>query len=130
MIKLFPWLLFFSTGHVVGFNVKQENHEAADYDWVVVVDNDFCDDGDDDDGWRVGVSMDERRISLITADQRTTTPRSKTDYDDHDTDGDWWYGNDHVDGDNNDDQDDECSRPIAEIFRKPPNMMFCLLCFF
>ena len=32
--------------------------------------------------------MDERRISLITADQRTTTPRSKTDYDDHDTDGD------------------------------------------
>ena len=26
--------------------------------------------------------MDERRISLITADQRTPTPRSKTDYED------------------------------------------------
>ena len=27
-------------------------------------------------------SMDERRISLITADQRIPTPRSKTDYED------------------------------------------------
>ena len=32
--------------------------------------------------------MDERRISLITADQRTPTPRSKTDYEeDDDEDG-------------------------------------------
>ena len=39
--------------------------------------------------------MDERRISLITADQRTPTPRSKTDYEDDDDE----YDND--DDDNN-----------------------------
>ena len=30
--------------------------------------------------------MDERRISLITVDQRTPTPRSKTDYEDDEDD--------------------------------------------